>query len=266
MEPHGYPLLFSVFLFIFLATSPAASDLHNIPHQIHPLRPRSGAHGHEVPGLSCLSWRLGVETHNLIGWKTVPEQCEKYVGHYMLGRQYRDDSKAVVDEAWLYAQSLKLAGDGKEIWVFDVDETTLSNLPYYAKHGFGTKPYDPRMFSSWVMEQKAPALPESLKLYKKLLSLGLKVVFLTGRAEDQRNVTAANLNDVGFHTWEKLILKESYYSGKTAVAYKSSERKRLEENNGYRIIGNIGDQWSDIIGTNSGNRTFKLPDPLYYIS
>jgi hypothetical protein len=55
------------------------------------------------------------------------------------------------------------------------------------------------------------------------------------------------------------------YQGKTAVTYKSSERKKLEEE-GYRIIGNIGDQWSDILGTNIGNRTFKLPDPLYYIA
>lgn len=51
----------------------------------------------------------------------------------------------------------------------------------------------------------------------------------------------------------------------TAVVYKSNERKRLEES-GYRIIGNIGDQWSDILGTNTGTRTFKLPDPMYYIS
>jgi hypothetical protein len=55
------------------------------------------------------------------------------------------------------------------------------------------------------------------------------------------------------------------YHGKTAVSYKSSERKKLEEE-GYRIIGNIGDQWSDILGTNTGSRTFKLPDPLYYIA
>jgi hypothetical protein len=25
----------------------------------------------------------------------------------------------------------------KEAWVFDIDETSLSNLPYYATHGFG---------------------------------------------------------------------------------------------------------------------------------
>jgi hypothetical protein len=49
------------------------------------------------------------------------------------------------------------------------------------------------------------------------------------------------------------------------VVYKSSERKKVEKN-GYRIIGNIGDQWSDLMGTNTGNRTFKLPDPMYYIN
>jgi hypothetical protein len=47
--------------------------------------------------------------------------------------------------------------------------------------------------------------------------------------------------------------------------YKSAERKKLEKK-GYTIIGNIGDQWSDLLGANAGNRTFKLPDPMYYIS
>lgn len=50
-----------------------------------------------------------------------------------------------------------------------------------------------------------------------------------------------------------------------AVVYKSSKRKQIEEVEGYRIMGNIGDQWSDLMGTNAGNRTFKLPDPMYYI-
>lgn len=57
----------------------------------------------------------------------------------------------------------------------------------------------------------------------------------------------------------------SEYSGKSAVVYKSAQRKILEEEDGYRIVGNIGDQWSDLFGTNIGLRTFKLPDPMYYI-
>lgn len=110
---------------------------HGISHEIHLLRPRKGSGGHHVPGVFCESWRFGVETHNVIDWSTVPVACESYVGHYMLGKQYREDSAVVAYEAITYAKGLKQAGDGKEIWVFDIDETSLSNLPYYARHGFG---------------------------------------------------------------------------------------------------------------------------------
>uniref|UniRef100_A0A6N2MAS8 Acid phosphatase n=1 Tax=Salix viminalis TaxID=40686 RepID=A0A6N2MAS8_SALVM len=257
-------ILHIFFLLVIVATS-QASPLSYPPLQIHRLRSRLGSGGHHIPGVSCLSWRLAVETNNIIGWETVPEECEDYVGHYMLGKQYREDSAAITVEAFTHAKSFKLGGDGKDIWVFDVDETTLSNLPYYAKHGFGVEPYNSTAFNQWVFTGKAPALPESLKLYRKLLSIGVKVVFLTGRSEDQRAVTSNNLNTAGYHIWEDLILKASSYSGKTAVFYKSSERAKLEKK-GYRIIGNMGDQWSDLLGTSVGNRTFKLPDPMYYIS
>ncbi|XP_052183015.1 stem 28 kDa glycoprotein-like isoform X2 [Diospyros lotus] len=193
-------------LTVTAATSSTRSEPEML-HQVHPLRPRSGAGGSPIPGLSCLSWRLGVETHNIIEWKTVPLACKDYVGHYMLGYQYRKDSRAVAVAALLYAQSLKLAGDGKDVWVFDIDETALSNLPYFAHHGFGAEPYNSTLSNAWVMEGKAPALPETLQLYKKLLALGFKIAFITGRTEGQRNVTASNLNNVGYHTWVKLLLK-----------------------------------------------------------
>ncbi|KAF3450676.1 hypothetical protein FNV43_RR06765 [Rhamnella rubrinervis] len=247
-----------------VAATTQGSD-HAIAHQIHLLRPQSGSGGDRVPGASCLSWRLGVETNNIIGWITVPEACEGYVGNYMLGKQYRKDSKVVADEAFVYAKSLNLRMDGKDLWIFDIDETSLSNLPYYARHGFGVNPYNATFFNEWVATGKAPALPESLKLYNNILKLGIKIAFITGRPEDQTQVTATNLQNTGFHTWEKLILKGSSYAGKTAVVYKSAQRKKLEKI-GFRIVGNIGDQWSDLLGTNGGNRTFKLPDPMYYIS
>ena len=63
----------------------------------------------------------------------VPENCKDYVGHYMLGKQYREDCDVVAKAALEYAKSLKLAGDGKDVWVLDIDETALSNLPYYAR-------------------------------------------------------------------------------------------------------------------------------------
>jgi hypothetical protein len=50
----------------------------------------------------------------------------------------------------------------------------------------------------------------------------------------------------------------------TAVEYKSKYRRMLEED-GYRIRSSLGDQWSDLAGGDAGDRTFKLPNPMYYI-
>lgn len=135
----------ALLLFLFIATTLAVSEGSDhqdttTPHKIHLLRPQSGAGGDHVPGLSCLSWRLGVETNNVVGWTSVPEECEEYVGHYLLGHQYRKDSRVVANQALLYAQTLSLARDGKDIWIFDIDETSLSNLPYFAHRGFGYVP------------------------------------------------------------------------------------------------------------------------------
>ncbi|XP_027167749.1 acid phosphatase 1-like [Coffea eugenioides] len=248
-----------------LLTDDQTSHAECITSPIHLLRPKSGAAGHNVPQINCLSWRLAVETYNLRNWKLVPESCENYVGHYMLGKQYREDCDAVADIAIAYAKNLTLAGDGKEIWVFDIDETSLSNAPYYARSDvqFGAIPYNDTKFNAWVAEGVAPAVPGVLRLYKTLLSLGIKPVFISGTKEVYREVRISNLKNVGYRKWEKLILKGENDTG-SAVVYKSNKRTELVEA-GYRIVGNIGDQWSDLLGTNVGDRTFKVPDPMYFI-
>lgn len=40
-------------------------------------------------------------------------------------------------ESVAYARASTLVGtDERDAWVFDIDETLLSNLPYYAQHGY----------------------------------------------------------------------------------------------------------------------------------
>ncbi|XP_037437323.1 stem 28 kDa glycoprotein-like isoform X3 [Triticum dicoccoides] len=246
---------------IRMPTSAADVDEAVVAPLIHALRPLLGSGKHA--GVACDSWLLGVEAHNVRDWKTVPASCEGYVGHYMLGSHFRRDSKIVIDQAVAYVDSLKLAGNGKEVWVFDIDETTLSNLPYYAKHGFGATPFNATSFDAYVREGSAPSLPETKRLYNKLLSVGVKPVFLTGRTEDKRAITVTNLRRQGISGWMNLLLKQPGFKG-SAVTYKSGERQKLRDA-GYVIIGNIGDQWSDILGAPEGARTFKLPDPMYYI-
>ncbi|KAK9101177.1 hypothetical protein Scep_024607 [Stephania cephalantha] len=95
-----------------------------------------------------------------------------------------------------------------ETWVFDMDETIVSStLPYYFQHDFGAEPYNPVAFNAWVEKGEALVLPESHKLYVTLLFLKIKIVFLQGRSESQRQVTEANLRMAGHIKCEKLILK-----------------------------------------------------------
>ncbi|MCE3216217.1 hypothetical protein HAX54_005510, partial [Datura stramonium] len=179
-------------------------------------------------------WRLAVETNNLKDWKLVPSVCENYVGHYMLGKQYRRDCEFV------------------------------------AKEAIAAIPYNSAKFHEWISEAKAPAIPSILGVYKTLLSLGIKPIFLTGTREIFRQIRIENLKKLviltgNSHTKPFGILncRPVNYSG-SAVEFKSSKRTELVKA-GYRIVGNMGDQWTDLIGENPGSRTFKVPDPMYYV-
>ncbi|KAF8044355.1 hypothetical protein BT93_A2370 [Corymbia citriodora subsp. variegata] len=214
--------------------------------------------------LQCDSWRFTVEANNVNPWKTIPQECADYVRDYLVGRGYSFDLDKVSNEAAVYAGSVELSGDGKDVWIFDIDETLLSNLPYYAEHGYGLEVFDPVEFDKWVDKAEALGIQPSLKLYDRVLGLGFKVFLLTGRSEKQRSVTVENLINAGIQNWDKLILRASNDHGKQAVVYKSEKRDEMARE-GYRILGNSGDQWSDLLGSSMSIRCFKLPNPMYYI-
>ncbi|XP_034700077.1 acid phosphatase 1-like [Vitis riparia] len=214
--------------------------------------------------LFCDSWRFTVETNDAGVWVSVPDRCVQWVKDYMTGDRYRSDSEFAADDSLSFAKTVQIAGDGKDVWVFDIDETLLSNLPYYAAHGFGSEAFDETTFDEWVNLAEAPALQASLRLYREVEQLGFKIVLITGRIEPQRNVTEKNLVYAGYSNWERLFLRGRADSGKTALVYKSEKRRELEDE-GYRIHGSSGDQWSDLLGFAVARRSFKLPNPMYYI-
>ncbi|TVU17105.1 hypothetical protein EJB05_33119, partial [Eragrostis curvula] len=205
---------------------------------------------------SCLSWRLAVETNNLRDWYSIPAECRGYVSDYMFGEQFRLDCATVAGEA---AEALELAGDGKEAWVFDVADTGFG----YASPSRTTRRTST---STYVANATAPPLPEVLEVYERLLALGIKVVFITGRHDYQREPTIKNLRSAGYHTWEKLELK--YVSACAPLQFSANQRFDMTKlvDAGYRIVGNMGDQWSDLVGAPEGDRTFKVPDPMYYVA
>lgn len=206
-----------------------------------------------------------METNDAGYWSVIPARCHDYVVDYMTGDRYISDSEIVAADSLAFAKSVKLAGDGKDAWVFDIDETLLSNLPYYEAYRFGAEPFDEESFDEWVELAEAPALPASLSLYKELEQLGFTIFLLTGRSEYQRNVTEKNLLFAGYKNWEKLLLRGPPDQHKPAIAFKSEKRSDLI-NEGYIIHGSSGDQWSDLWGFATSQRSFKLPNPMYYIA
>ncbi|XP_031478896.1 acid phosphatase 1-like [Nymphaea colorata] len=231
-----------------------------VPQAVHPAE--DGADSGD--GMFCPSWHFAVETNDAGFWATVPSRCVGYVKQYLTGGRYESDSAMVSFKAAEFARGVEIAGDGKDAWVFDIDETLLSNLPYYAANGFGSEAFNEATFDEWADEGIAPALPESLKLYKVLKSLGFELFLLTGRSEPQRNVTVSNLLFAGYDSWNRLILRAKEDQGKPAILYKSERRLEMEKE-GYRIHGSSGDQWSDLLGFAIATRSFKLPNPMYYI-
>lgn len=86
----------------------------------------------------CESWRMNVEINNIRGFDVVPQECVSYIKKYMTSSQYSADSRRALEEATVYLSSCcSLQGDGKDAWIFDLDDTLLSTIPYFKKHSFG---------------------------------------------------------------------------------------------------------------------------------
>jgi acid phosphatase len=163
--------------------------------------------------------------------------------------------------AFLRRRAQRRGPEEKLALVLDIDETTLSNYEEMEKAGFG---YDARVFDAWVESAQAPAIPGTLQLFKEAKRLGVGVFFLTGRREGQRAATERNLRAAGFDGWQELILRPDTAASWTAPRFKSTERGRLAAQ-GYTIVLNVGDQWSDLRGAPEAEYSVKYPDPYYFL-
>ncbi|KAJ6771424.1 PLANT ACID PHOSPHATASE [Salix koriyanagi] len=95
--------------------------------------------------------------------------------------------------------------------------------------------------------------------------MGVQIFLVSSRREHLRSATTDNLVDVGYHGWTRLILRGPDDELNEVQQYKANVRKQLISN-GYRIWGIVGDQYSSFEGLPSVRRSFKLPNPFYYVS
>jgi predicted secreted acid phosphatase len=145
--------------------------------------------------------------------------------------------------------------------ILDIDETALSNYKELVGADFA---YNAPVFDAWVDTGEAPAIPGTLRLYNEAQRLGVSVFFITGRLESQRAVTERNLRAVGFDNWQQLAMRPVAHGAGTIGAFKAVVRGQIVAQ-GYTLILNVGDQWSDLKGKPEAEYSVKYPDPYYFI-
>lgn len=148
----------------------------------------------------------------------------------------------------------------KSAVIFDIDETALSNYEYSKEYDFG---YVSDLWDKWIEEAKAPAIKGVKYLYDFLVSDGFKIIFLTGRKDYQYNATYRNLINAGYTKFDTIIVRKPTEYEETAADYKSKKRTELVQQ-GYDIVGDIGDQISDLTGPYTGIKV-KIPNYQYLI-
>jgi predicted secreted acid phosphatase len=202
--------------------------------------------------------------------QTVPTVYEAQLGveRYIASGRYDADFAKVVGDAKAYLEArAKLVA--RPAIVLDVDETSLSNWPAYKVNGWvrivnGECDIErgPCGLRAWQASERAKALQPTLDLDRRARSLGVAVFFITGRPSNLREATEKNLRDQGFE-WDEVILLPPDINFPSAADFKAPERKKIAER-GYTILLTMGDQQSDLNG-DYAERTFKLPNPVYFI-
>ncbi|SPE49698.1 plant acid phosphatase [Streptomyces netropsis] len=155
--------------------------------------------------------------------------------------------------------------------VLDLDDTTLLSYNYELQVGFHFTPESQDAYLKSTDMSPVFGMP---KLVNWAKAKGIEVFYVTGRAEHQREWSARNLKNVGYkpvadpaHFFLKNKKNPPAYlpcgATCTTVEYKAGTRKHIESQ-GYDIVANFGDQYSDLKG-GYADRTFKLPNPMYYL-
>ncbi|MFI4918423.1 MAG: HAD family acid phosphatase [Legionellales bacterium] len=179
--------------------------------------------------------------------------------------RYQQELQDTINKAHHYLLQQALANQQHKIHhklalILDIDETSLSNYNNLVSHDFSS---DRKQIRQYIRAATAPAIQPMLSLYNDAIAHGIKVFFVSGRGEVERDATQKNLSKAGYSHWSGLYLRPNDYQQPSIVPFKSKARANITAQ-GYTVIASIGDQYSDIKGGHA-KKGFKLPNPFYYL-
>ena len=233
---------------------------------------------------------------NITNIDVLRQQIRNYYGDPLGTGTFGNDSNyaneassaAAAGARWLSARSDAVKGE--RAIVLDVDDTTLATWNYEI---FSNWAFNPTTNATFVLGQLFPAVPGMVQMVSDAAGEGYAVFYLTGRPQTQEDATRGNLTSDGvgvdagypapttlsngedglftkpavadYPDYLKTACADEIAAGKTCttVHYKTATRAHIESL-GYEIVGNFGDQFSDLEGGHA-DRTFKLPNPNYFL-
>ncbi len=190
---------------------------------------------------------------------------QELLKYYDSGEYFKDISK-IATEADKYIdqqvkENIKNGNSKKLAVVLDIDETSLSYYKNMAKRHFC---YDPIASRNEILKANAPAIEPVLSLYRNAINNKVSVFFITARRSYAQQATIRNLKNAGYTKFTAVYTRPTTYNKGSIQEYKAATRAMLESK-GYTIIASIGDQMSDLQGGHA-IKTFKIPNPYYYIA
>jgi predicted secreted acid phosphatase len=142
--------------------------------------------------------------------------------------------------------------------VADIDETILDNREEFETH----PDFKWAEFERWMQKADAPTLKPTADFLGWARKQGFAVFLITGRPEHDRAATIQNLVRRGI-AYDALYMRPGDDMKDVAEEVKTAWRKKIEDM-GFKVVVNIGDQFSDLYGGYSIDCE-KLPNKMYYI-
>ena len=222
--------------------------------------------------LNAVAWAQTAIEHDLIYREVYRNATEKL-------------ARALKDKNWDALPKDERSGSAQRLApavILDIDETVLDNSPYQARLVRDGKSFDEFSWAQWCREKAAKPLPGALEFTRDAAKHGVKVFYLSNRAQDLNDATLDNLRSAGF----PLASDETVFLGLGTInkdceqvgTEKGCRRRLIAQK--HRVLMQFGDQLGDFVQVISnapdardalaakydswfGERWFMLPNPSY---
>jgi 5'-nucleotidase (lipoprotein e(P4) family) len=140
--------------------------------------------------------------------------------------------------------------------ILDVDETILDNSGYQAWMTLQGTTFDPKTWNAYVNTVTSRAIPGAVEFARYADARGVKVFYVSNRTAEEEPATRKNLEKFGFPIDTAMDTVLSAREKPDWTSAKGTRRAFIAKE--YRVLLNLGDNFSDFTDDYRGNEVQRL--------